>query len=85
LQSTKELKVIFGAGINLNFGVGIFSTGLGSSIINPSKMGIHEKMNNNCICIDIYDGLSRQLKFKDIQKAYKKFSNRVENPPDVYP
>jgi hypothetical protein len=76
LQSTKELKVILGAGINLNFGLGVLSTGLGSSINNPSIIGIHEKMNNNCICIDIDDGQSWQLKFKDIQRPCKKIFDK---------
>jgi hypothetical protein len=54
LQSTKELKVILGAGINLNVGV----VALSMDVEGAKKLTIRfsqEKMNKICIFIDIYD------------------------------
>jgi hypothetical protein len=54
LQSTKELKVILGAGISLNFGVVVL---LSMEIEGATKKPIiklnQEKINKNCIFIDI--------------------------------
>ena len=54
LQSTKELKVILGAGINLNVGV----VALSMDVEGAKKLTIRfsqEKINKICIFIDIYD------------------------------
>jgi hypothetical protein len=64
LQSTKELKVIFGAGINLNFGLAELSIDVVGSPNNPRIKLSHEKMNTICINKDIY--ISKQFKINKV-------------------
>ena len=55
LQSTKELKVILGAGINLNVGVAALSIDVEGAAKKLTIKFSQEKMNKICIFIDIYD------------------------------
>jgi hypothetical protein len=56
LQSTKELKVILGAGINLNVGLVALSMDVEGAAKKLTIKFSQEKMNKICIFIDIYNG-----------------------------